>query len=88
MSTYSNASTVVDLPIPKISQSLNIQKEDLSKSKREHSKSKVPVIMILGKKENENKTASIRRLGSEKNELFEIDEIITKLYKESFSPNN
>ena len=44
--------------------------------------------MILGKKENENKTASIRRLGTEKNELFEIDEIITKLYKESFSPNN
>ena len=66
----------------------DLRNEKIGYKIREHSKSKVPVIMILGKKENENKTASIRRLGTEKNELFEIDEIITKLYKESFSPNN
>ena len=66
----------------------DLRNEKIGYKIREHSKSKVPVIMILGKKENENKTASIRRLGSEKNEIFEIDEIITKLYKESFSPNN
>ena len=34
------SSSVVNLPVPKISQSLNVQKEDLSKSKREHNKHK------------------------------------------------
>ena len=66
----------------------DLRNEKIGYKIREHSKAKVPVIMILGKKENENKTASIRRLGIEKNEVFEINEIITKLYKESFSPNN
>ena len=66
----------------------DLRNEKIGYKIREHSKAKVPVIMILGKKENENKTASIRRLGTEQNEVFEINEIITKLYKESFSPNN
>ena len=66
----------------------DLRNEKIGYKIREHSKAKVPVIMILGKKENENKTVSIRRIGIEKNEVFEINEIITKLYKESFSPNN
>mgnify|MGYP006089774479 CR=1 FL=1 len=40
MSTSYESSSVVNLPVSKISQSLNIQKEDLSKTKREHSKHK------------------------------------------------
>ena len=55
---------------------------------REHSTKKVPIIMIIGKKEVENNTISLRRLGSEKTETFKFDEIINNLYKESLLPNN
>ena len=37
---------------------------------REHSTSKIPVIIVIGKKEIENKTVSVRRLGIEKTETF------------------
>jgi len=44
--------------------------------------------MVIGKKESENKTVSVRRLGSEKNEIYKIDEILKILYKESLAPNS
>ena len=55
---------------------------------REHSTVKIPVIMVIGKKEAENKTVSVRRLGSEKTETFKIDEILKALCKESLPPNS
>ena len=35
----------------------------------------------------ENKTISVRRLGSEKTETFKVDEILKILCKESLVPN-
>ena len=54
---------------------------------REHSKAKIPVIIIIGKKEIENKTVALRRLGSEKTETYKIDEILEFLFNESLPPN-
>jgi len=54
---------------------------------REHSAAKIPVIMVVGKKESENKTVSVRRLGSEKTQTFLLDKIIKDLVQESLSPN-
>jgi threonyl-tRNA synthetase len=44
--------------------------------------------MVIGKKEAENKTVSVRRLGSEKTETFKIDEILKVLFRESLPPNS
>ena len=66
----------------------DIRNEKIGYKIREHSAAKIPVIMVIGKKESENKTVSVRRLGSEKNEIYKIDEILKILYKESLAPNS
>ena len=66
----------------------DIRNEKIGYKIREHSAAKIPVIMVIGKKEAENKTVSVRRLGSEKNETYKIDEILKILCKESLSPNS
>ena len=65
----------------------DIRNEKIGYKIREHSTSKIPVIIIIGKKEAENKTISVRRLGSEKTETFKVDEILKILCKESLVPN-
>jgi threonyl-tRNA synthetase len=66
----------------------DIRNEKIGYKIREHSSAKIPVIMVIGKKESENKTVSVRRLGSEKNEIYKIDEILKILCKESLAPNS
>ena len=66
----------------------DIRNEKIGYKIREHSIAKIPVIMVIGKKEIENKTVSLRKLGSEKTETFKIDEITKILFKESLSPYN
>ena len=66
----------------------DIRNEKIGYKIREHSIAKIPVIMVIGKKEAENKTVSLRKLGSEKTETFKIDEITKILFKESLSPYN
>ncbi len=66
----------------------DVRNEKIGYKIREHSTAKIPVIMVIGKKEAENKTVSVRRLGSEKTETFKIDEILKVLFKESLSPNS
>ena len=66
----------------------DIRNEKIGYKIREHSTAKIPVIMVIGKKEAENKTVSLRKLGSKKTETFKIDEITKILFKESLSPYN
>ena len=66
----------------------DIRNEKIGYKIREHSIAKIPVIMVIGKKEAENKTVSLRKLGSKKTETFNIDEITKILFKESLSPYN
>ena len=66
----------------------DIRNEKIGYKIREHSTAKIPVIMVIGKKEAENKTVSVRRLGSEKTETFKIDEILKVLFRESLPPNS
>ena len=66
----------------------DVRNEKIGYKIREHSTAKIPVIMVIGKKEAENKTVSVRRLGSEKTETFKIDEILKVLFRESLPPNS
>ena len=56
--------------------------EQISYKVREHSKSKCSIILALGKKEVDEKTVSVRRLGSEKTEVKNLDAFIKSLVKE------
>jgi len=60
--------------------------EKISYKVREHSAAKVPVIMVIGKKEAEERTISVRRLGSDKNTSYDLDKIIDEISLESQRP--
>ena len=65
---------------------LDQRNEKISYKVREHSTSKVPVIFVIGKSEAEEKTVSIRRLGSPKTESQKADQAIADLIKEAKTP--
>ena len=53
---------------------------------REHSTAKIPVLIIIGKQEAEQRKLSVRRLGSNDTANFDLDTVITSLTKEAKSP--
>ena len=53
---------------------------------REHSVSKIPILMICGAKEVQNKTITIRRLGQEQQQTMGLEEAMKELSKESRPP--
>ena len=54
---------------------------------REHSNTKVPIIIVVGKKEVEEKTVSVRYLGSQETKIMKLDDIAKALQNESSIPN-
>ena len=56
--------------------------EQISYKVREHSKSKSSIILALGKKEVDDETVSVRRLGSEKTEVKKLDVFVKSLVEE------
>jgi len=64
----------------------DIRNEKIGYKIREHSNAKIPVILAVGKKEAEEKTVSVRRLGSQNTTVVKLDELINDLKKESLSP--
>ena len=62
--------------------------EKISYKVREHSSAKVPVIMVIGKNEAEERSLSVRRLGSDKNISYDLKTIVDEISNESKSPVN
>ena len=54
---------------------------------REHSVSKIPVLMICGAKEVQNNTITIRRLGQTNQQTVSLEEAVTNLSLESNTPS-
>ena len=65
---------------------LDIRNEQISYKVREHSLQKIPYIVAIGKKEINDKTVSVRTLGSDKNIVMATDDFIEKLLLESKNP--
>jgi threonyl-tRNA synthetase len=53
---------------------------------REHSLAHVPLILAVGRRDMDNQTVAIRRLGSEKQEVLELGAAVTTLSKEAQPP--
>ncbi|MCX7353856.1 MAG: threonine--tRNA ligase [Alphaproteobacteria bacterium] len=58
---------------------LDIRNEKIGYKVREHSLAKVPSILALGKKEAENRSVTLRSLGSNAQEVLALEEAITRL---------
>ncbi len=65
----------------------DLRNEKINYKVREHSLAKIPVIMVVGAKEQENKTVTIRRLGSENQAVKPLDEAIKELKEEAKMPH-
>ncbi|MFL5282425.1 MAG: threonine--tRNA ligase, partial [Rhodopila sp.] len=65
---------------------------DLSNQKinakvREHSLAHVPVLAVVGRKEAENRTVALRRLGSQAQEVVPLEEAVARLASEAAPPD-
>ncbi len=65
---------------------IDTRNEKIGYKIREHSNSKVPAIIAVGKKEAQDKTVSVRRIGSSETKTFKLEDIVTSLFKEAKSP--
>ena len=66
---------------------IDSRNEKINYKIREHSVSKIPVLMICGSKEVQNKTITIRRFGLEQQQTMSLDEAMDKLSLESRTPS-
>ena len=66
---------------------IDIRNEKIGYKIREHSITKVPVIIAIGKKEAEEKSVSVRRLGSQETKILKLQEIKNILEQESKIPS-
>jgi len=67
---------------------VDLRNQKISYKIREHSLAKVPLILVCGKKEEKDKTVTVRTLGSEKQETFKRDEIIKRIVQSNKMPAN
>ena len=65
----------------------DLRNEKITYKIREHSVAKIPVIAVVGAKEKENGTVTVRRLGSEKQEVMKLDDFIKALQAEATMPS-
>ncbi len=65
----------------------DLRNEKINYKIREHSVAKIPVIAVVGAKERENGTVTVRRLGSDKQEVLKLDDFISALQKEAQMPS-
>ncbi|MFT4181199.1 MAG: threonine--tRNA ligase [Rhizobium sp.] len=65
----------------------DFRNEKINYKIREHSVTKVPVIIVCGKKEAEERSVNIRRLGSQAQTAMSLDEAIASLALEATAPD-
>ncbi|MGE0022571.1 MAG: threonine--tRNA ligase [Hyphomicrobium sp.] len=65
----------------------DLRNEKINLKVREHSLAKVPVILVVGKREAEEKKVSIRRLGSQDQSVMGLDEALASLSTEATPPD-
>ncbi|MGO9174147.1 MAG: threonine--tRNA ligase [Rhodomicrobium sp.] len=66
---------------------IDLRNEKINYKVREHSMAKVPVLLVAGKREAEEKTISLRRLGSQAQETLPLAEAIRRISAEAVPPD-
>ena len=70
-----------------LSAKTDLRNEKINYKVREHSVAKTPVIAVVGAKERENRTVTVRRIGSDKQEVMALDDFIKALVEEAKMPH-
>jgi threonyl-tRNA synthetase len=65
----------------------DLRNEKINYKVREHSLAKVPALLVVGKKEAAERTVSIRRLGSDKQQTLPLDAALSALAQEAVPPD-
>jgi threonyl-tRNA synthetase len=65
----------------------DLRNEKINYKVREHSLAKVPVLLVVGRKEAAERTVSIRRLGSEAQQTMALDAALSALAQEAVPPD-
>ncbi len=65
----------------------DLRNEKINYKVREHSLAKVPVLFVVGKREADEATVAIRRLGSQGQEMLSLDEAVARLAVEARAPD-
>jgi threonyl-tRNA synthetase len=61
--------------------------EKINYKVREHSLQKIPVMLVVGRREAENRTVALRRLGGEAQEVLALDDAVARLSAEARVPS-
>jgi threonyl-tRNA synthetase len=64
----------------------DLRNEKINYKIREHSTAKVPVILVVGARESEERTVAMRRLGGKNQEILALNEAVDTLDREAQSP--
>jgi len=67
--------------------STDFRNEKINYKVREHSIAKVPVILVIGKREAEERSVNMRRLGSRDQTSYTLDEVVETLVNEATPPD-
>jgi threonyl-tRNA synthetase len=65
----------------------DLRNEKINYKVREHSLAKLPVLLVVGKKEAAERTVSIRRLGKEGQQVMPLDAALKTLAEEAVAPD-
>ena len=65
----------------------DIRNEKINAKVREHSLAHVPVLAVVGRREAEQRSVALRRLGSDKQEILSFDEAVARLSQEALPPD-
>jgi len=65
----------------------DLRNEKINYKVREHSLSKVPALLVVGKREAEEKTVSVRRLGVQQQQVLPLDKAVAMLADEAVPPD-
>ncbi|SFR53396.1 threonine--tRNA ligase [Litoreibacter janthinus] len=79
--------TVAKLKSQGIRAEADIRNEKINYKVREHSVGKVPVILAVGKKEVEDGTVTLRRLGEKQTSVVEVNALVADLKAEACPPD-
>ena len=64
----------------------DLRNEKINYKVREHSHAKVPLIAVVGRREAEEKTVALRRLGGDQQEVLALDDAVNRLREEARMP--
>jgi threonyl-tRNA synthetase len=66
---------------------IDLRNEKINYKVREHSLAKIPVIIVCGKREAEERSVNIRRLGQQNQQSLSLDAAIAELVREATPPD-